>query len=42
MTKHLDITEQQPPITLAIGKANVSLPPTTPVSYLSQLLRELA
>ena len=41
VTKHIDSTEQQQPITLAIGKVNVSLPPTIPVTYLSQLLREL-
>jgi transposase-like protein len=42
VTKHVDVTEQQQSITLAVGKVNVSLPPTTPVTYLSQLLREFA
>jgi hypothetical protein len=42
VTKHVDVTEQQQSITLAVGKVNVSLPHTTPASYLCQLLRELA
>ncbi|MDN3380994.1 MULTISPECIES: IS66 family insertion sequence element accessory protein TnpB [unclassified Pseudoalteromonas] len=42
ITKHVDITEQQQPITLTVGKVKVSLPPTTPATYLSQLLREFA
>ena len=42
VTKHVDPTEQQLSITLEVGKVNVSLPPTTPASYLGQLLRELA
>ncbi|MDQ2046057.1 IS66 family insertion sequence element accessory protein TnpB [Pseudoalteromonas sp. B131b] len=41
VTKHVDVIEQQQSITLTIGKVNVSLPPTMPATYLSQLLREL-
>ncbi len=40
--KHVDVTEPQQPITLSISNVKVNLPATTPVSYLSQLLRELA
>jgi putative transposase len=36
------IEEQQPSITLTVGKANVSLPATTPATYLAQILRELS
>jgi len=42
VAKHLDVTEHQLSITPEVGKVNVSLPPTTPASYLGQLLRELA
>jgi putative transposase len=35
------IEEEQQPITLSVGKANVSFPATTPATYLAQLLREL-
>ena len=42
VTKHVDPTEQQQPIILAIGNVKVSLPSTVPVANLSQLLRELA
>jgi hypothetical protein len=42
VAKHVDVTEHQLSITLEVGKVNVSLPPTTPASYLGQLLRELA
>ena len=42
VTKHVAPTEPQQPITLAIGSVKISLPPTMPVAYLSQLLRELA
>ncbi|NMM39470.1 IS66 family insertion sequence element accessory protein TnpA [Pseudoalteromonas arctica] len=41
VTQHVDVTEPQQPITLSINKVKVSLPPTTPASYLGQLLREL-
>ena len=36
------IEEQQQPITLSVGKANVSFPATTPATYLAQILRELS
>ncbi|MEI8668599.1 MULTISPECIES: IS66 family insertion sequence element accessory protein TnpA [unclassified Pseudoalteromonas] len=42
VTQHVDVIEQQQSITLAIGNVKISLPPTMPVAYLSQLLRELA
>ncbi|WP_404936439.1 IS66 family insertion sequence element accessory protein TnpB [Pseudoalteromonas sp. SG41-2] len=42
VAKHVDVTEQLLSITLEVGKVNVSLLPTTPASYLGQLLRELA
>lgn len=42
VTKHVDPTEQQQPIILAIGNVKVSLPSTMPATYLSLLLRELA
>jgi len=42
VAKHVDVTEHQLSITLEVGKVNVSLPPTTPASYLGQLLREFA
>ena len=42
VNKHVAPTEQQQPIILAIGNVKISLPPTLPVTYLSQLLRELA
>jgi len=42
VTKHVAPTEQQLPIMLTIGSVKISFPPTMPVAYLSQLLRELA
>ena len=42
VTKHVAPTEQQQPIMLTIGCVKISLPPTTPATYLSQLLREFA
>lgn len=36
------IEEQQQQIILTVGKANVSLPVTTPATYLAQILRELS
>ena len=42
VTKHVAPTEQQQPITLAIGNVKISLPPTMHAAYLSQLLCELA
>lgn len=40
ITQQVEIVEEQPGITLTVGKANVSLPATTSATYLSQLLRE--
>ncbi|MDN3477004.1 IS66 family insertion sequence element accessory protein TnpB [Pseudoalteromonas sp. APC 3355] len=44
VTKHVAPTEQQQQqlIMVTIGSVKISLPPTMPVAYLSQLLRELA
>ncbi|TRX57184.1 IS66 family insertion sequence element accessory protein TnpA [Thalassomonas sp. M1454] len=42
ITQQVEIVEEQPGITLTVGKANVSLPATTSATYLSQLLREFA
>lgn len=42
MTKKSDVIKPQQPITLVVGKVKVSLPPTMPATYLSQLLREFA
>ena len=41
ITQQVELIEGQGPLTLTIGKANVSLPSTTSASYLSQLLRAL-
>ena len=41
ITQHVELVDEQLPITIKIGKANVSLPASTSVNYLSQLLREL-
>ena len=38
----IELLEEQPSITLTVGKANVSLPATTPATYLAQILRELS
>ena len=40
ITQQVEIIDEQPSITLTVGKANVNLPITTSVTYLSQLLRE--
>lgn len=40
ITQKVEVIEEQPSITLTVGKANVSLPTTTSATYLSQLLRE--
>ena len=40
ITQQVEIVDEQPSITLTVGKANVSLPATTSAPYLSQLLRE--
>lgn len=42
ITKQPDIIKPQQLITLTVGKVKVSLPSTTPATYLSQLLREFA
>ncbi|MBH0025890.1 IS66 family insertion sequence element accessory protein TnpB [Pseudoalteromonas sp. SWN29] len=42
VTKPIAPAEQQQPIMLAICSVKISLPPTTPATYLSQLLREFA
>ena len=42
ITKQPDVIKPQQPITLTVGKVKVSLPSTTPATYLSQLLREFA
>jgi len=41
VTQQIELIEEEQPITLSVGKANVSLPATTPASYLAQILREL-
>lgn len=42
VTQQIELIEEEPPsITLMVGKANVSLPVTTPATYLAQILREL-
>ena len=41
ITQQVELVEDKKSITVTIGKAIVSLPNTTPASYLSQLLREL-
>lgn len=38
----IEFLEEQPSITLTVGKANVSLPATTSATYLAQILRELS
>lgn len=39
--QQIEFLEEQPSITLTVGKANVSLPATIPATYLAQILREL-
>jgi len=41
VTQQIELIEEEQPIILSVGKANVSLPATTPASYLAQILREL-
>ncbi len=41
ITQQVEFVEEQAVITIALDKANVSLPGSTPALYLSQLLREL-
>ena len=40
--QQIECLEVQPSITLSVGKANVTLPATTPAIYLAQILRELS
>ncbi len=40
--QQIEFLEDQPSITLTVGKANVSLPATTPATYLAQILCELS
>lgn len=40
--QQIEFMEEQPSVTLSIGKATVTLPSTTPATYLAQLLRELS
>lgn len=40
--QQIEFLEEQPSITLTVGKANVSLPVTTSATYLAQILRELS
>jgi hypothetical protein len=41
ITQQVELIEEQTFITVSVGKANVSLPTSTSVTYLSLLLREL-
>ncbi|ALO36449.1 hypothetical protein CMT41_18145 [Colwellia sp. MT41] len=41
ITQQVELIEEQTFITVTVGKANISLPASTSVTYLSQLLREL-
>ena len=41
ITQQVEFVEERAAITITVGNANVSLPASTPVTYLSQLLREL-
>ncbi len=40
--QQIELLEEQPPITLSTAKVNVTLPATTPATYLAQILRELS
>lgn len=40
--QQIEFLEDQPLITLTVGKANVSFPATTPATYLAQILCELS
>jgi hypothetical protein len=42
ITQQIEPVEDKVSITVAMGKASVTLPSTTSATYLSQLLRELA
>ena len=41
ITQQVEFVEKRAGITITLGNANVSLPASTPVTYLSKLLREL-
>ncbi len=41
ITQQVELIEEQTFITVTVGKANISLPASTSVTYLSLLLREL-
>ena len=41
ITQQVEFVEKRAAITITFGNANVSLPASTPVTYLSQLLREI-
>jgi len=41
ITQQVELIEELAVITVTVGKTNVSLPASTPATYLSQLLREL-
>lgn len=41
ITQQVELIDEQTFITVSVGKANVSLPASTSVTYLSLLLREL-
>jgi len=41
ITQQVELIEEKTFITVTVGKANVSLPASTPVTYLSLLLREI-
>ncbi len=40
--QQIEFMEEQPSITLSVGKVNVTFPATTPATYLAQILRELS
>jgi len=41
ITQQVEVVAEQSFITVTVGKANISLPISTPVTYLNLLLREL-
>ncbi|OUR59854.1 hypothetical protein A9Q74_15935 [Colwellia sp. 39_35_sub15_T18] len=41
ITQQVELSEEKTFITVTVGKANISLPASTSVTYLNQLLREL-
>ena len=40
--QQIEFLEEQPSIVLSVGNADVTLPATTPATYLAQVLRELS